>query len=346
MFAPPPLPRTLSASLRDLTSATAATRVSAIGDLVRHARTDDATRARAVGLLEKALADEHPGVRGAAAIALADVRAGEALPALLTAVEDVDGWVRQMAITALGEIGDVRAAGRLLRALRDERNEVRYQAVIAYARVARGDDPEEVARALVRATRDEDPAIRYIALRVAEEHADARAEQHAEATMVLRAREMLTGDGAPEVRLAAAIYLAKRGDPAGRSLIFDVVAGRAARRPDPEDEQEAVELAGALGMSEATAHLERRAWGFGRFVKRTCAWQARVALARMGHGRASAEIFNELRSGKRETRLSAVVAAGRARLVEARATLERFGPDDADVEVVRDALALLDDLAQ
>jgi hypothetical protein len=37
MLAPPPLPRTLDAALRDLASARPATRASAIADLVVHA---------------------------------------------------------------------------------------------------------------------------------------------------------------------------------------------------------------------------------------------------------------------------------------------------------------------
>ena len=74
-----------------------------------------------------------------------------------------------MALSALGEIGDARATQRLSRALRDDRPEVRYQAVIAYARVVR-DDPREIANALARALDDPDEAIRYISMRVAEEH--------------------------------------------------------------------------------------------------------------------------------------------------------------------------------
>src|SRR5580692_8920952 len=169
MFAPPPLPRNLEASFRDLASDKPAVRASAIRDVVSHSLRSDATRARAVPALERALkGDDDPRVRAAAAVALADVAAREALPSLLVAVEDDDAQVRQMALAALGEIGDARATQRLERALRDARPEVRYQAVIAFARVAR-DDPGAVALVLTRALEDQDPAIRYIAMRVAEE---------------------------------------------------------------------------------------------------------------------------------------------------------------------------------
>src|SRR5580704_12283294 len=159
MFAPSPLPRTLDASFRDLGSKTGSTRASAIRDVVRHALEDPATRARAVPLLERALSSDGSNVvRSAAAVALADLGAGEALPTLLVAVEDVDPHVRQMALTALGEIGDARARPRLERALKDGRPEVRYQAVIAFARAA-SDDAEAVAGALVAALGDADPEI-------------------------------------------------------------------------------------------------------------------------------------------------------------------------------------------
>ena len=48
MLAPPPLPRTLEASLRDLESAKPEVRASAIGDLVRHARRDDDVKKKAL----------------------------------------------------------------------------------------------------------------------------------------------------------------------------------------------------------------------------------------------------------------------------------------------------------
>ena len=169
MFSLSPLPRNLEASFRDLGSERESARAGAVRDVVRHAAGDDAVRVRAIAALERALrADTSPAVRSASAVALADLRAHEALSTLLVAVEDDDAHVRQMALAALGEIGDTRAAPRLERALGDARPEVRYQAIMAYARVVR-DDPPAVASALVRGLGDADPAIRYVALRMAEE---------------------------------------------------------------------------------------------------------------------------------------------------------------------------------
>jgi HEAT repeat protein len=347
MFTPSPLPRNLEASFRDLASEKAATRASAIRDVVRHALRSDSTRSRAIPLLERALkGDAAAGVRAEAAVALADVAAHEALPSLLVAVEDDDAHVRQMAISALGEIGDVRATQRLERALRDARPEVRYQAIIAFSRVAR-DDAASVASAVARALDDDDDAIRYIAMRVAEEF-QTDGEPLRDERLRTRARELLDG-GAEDAAVVAALYLARIGEERGRDVVLDVVAERR-RTPELEDEQACVELAGDMEMRDAVPHLERRAWGTRRVLRsllawgagdrRSCAWHARIALARLGHERARAEILADLASWRRETREAAVVAAGRARLHEARTTLENLG-GTVDAALVREALVRL-----
>jgi HEAT repeat protein len=362
VFLPAPLPRNLEASFRDLTSEKASTRAAAIRDVVRHSLRSDATRERAIPQLERALkSDQVPGVRAEAAVALADVAAHEALPTLLVAVEDEDAHVRQMALSALGEIGDARAAQRLERALRDARPEVRYQAIIAFARVAK-DDPAAVVVAVARALDDDDPAIRYIAMRIAEEQvadagedaAQGQAHPLRDPRLVTRARQLADGSDVA-VAVVAGLYLARIGDPGGRAIALDVVAERR-RTPELEDEQACVELAGELGMREATVHLERRAWGRRRVVRAllswgagdraSCSWHARIALARMGHDRARAEILADLGSWRRETREAAVVAAGRARLREAREVLERLlatvhPGESVDAALVREALVRL-----
>src|SRR5260370_1935704 len=329
MFAPSPLPRTLEASFRDLASEKLATRASAIRDVVRHALQSDSTRARAIPALERALRDDPaPRVRAEAALALADVGAQEALSSLLVAVEDEDQHVRQMALTALGEVGDVRARQRLERALRDERPEVRYQAIIAFARVAK-DHPTDVAQALALALEDADEAIQYIAMRVAEEHqVDG---QPLRDDRLLASAERLIDTPNAAVAVVAALYLARLGSARGKALVLDLVAERA-KTPELEDEQACVELAGEQRWSEAIPHLERRVWGRRRVLRsilswgagdgESCAWHARIALARMGHAKARAEIMADLASWSRETREAAVVAAGRARLGEARPALE------------------------
>jgi HEAT repeat protein len=253
MLGPPPLPRNLEASVRDLTSARPDVRASSIEDLVRHARTDEAVRTRAVPLLVQRLTDEHPRVRASAAVALGDLDATDAVTALLITVEDDDAYVRQMAINAIGEIGDVRALPRLRRALKDSRPEVRYQTVIAFSRV--GDrspgtlDTSEVDDALFAAASDSDDAVAHIALRVAEERLDGG--RSLDERLVARARALVEpGAASPHVALVAAILLGKARDARGHDLVLRVIRGDriGGQAPDKEDERAAVELSGERGL--------------------------------------------------------------------------------------------------
>ena len=339
MLAPPPLPRTLEASVRDLDSAKPEIRASAIHDLLRHARGDAAVRERAIPLLQKRLDDEQSKVRAAAVVGLADLDAKEAVPKILRAVDDDDAYVRQMALTALGELPDPRSLPRVRRALTDDRPEMRYQAVIAFARIA--DDAKEIDRALLAATNDDDDAVVHIALRVAEERLDAG--QPLEARMVTRAKALLDAPS-PHLALAGAILLGKAGDEAGHPLILRVVRGEKVngQAPEKEDERAAVELAGELGLDAARPYLEKRAWGVMHFVRDTCVFHAKIALARLGHPRAMAEIMADLDSKRPDLLGAAVVSAGRARLARARALIERIPTVAVDPELVREALARLD----
>ncbi len=349
MLAPPQLPRNLEASARDLGSARAAVRASAVADLVRHARLSDGVRTRAIELFVARLTDPDAAVRAAVAIALGDLEASEAVTALLITVEDDDAQVRQMALNALGEIADVRALPRLRRALEDPRDEVRYQAVIAFARVADGQKEgkelvaSEVDEALFVATNDQDDAIVHIALRVAEERLD---HGHApDGRLVARAKALVSGEStSPHVRLVAAILLAKAGDERGHDIVLRVVRGEGVggETPDKEDERAAVELAGELGLQAAVPFLERRAFGVKRFVKDTCVFHARIALARLGHDRAVQEILDELASSRREVLEGAVVAAGRARLIAARKRIAELTASQVDATLVNEALAQID----
>lgn len=337
MFGPAPLRRTLPAALRDLEHSKPAVRISALRDLVHYGEENREEVVRALG---KALSDAESQVRGAAALALADLQGTEALAPLLVAIEDESAYVRQMAITALGEIGDPRARERLRRALRDERPEVRFQAVIAFGRVA----PDESVETLVEASRDEDANIRYIALRVGEERAqEASEDERASIPRELQARALeMLDDAEAKVRVVAAVLLGRAGNPAGTQVLADLIAGRIATT-EFEDEAAAVELAGELGLRETMPDLERRAFGLRRLTKQTYSWQARIALARLGHARAKGEILRELRSWSRDKRTMAIVAAVQARLLDAFPEIERMkdNPRLADPVIVEDALEKL-----
>jgi HEAT repeat protein len=342
MFGAPALPRTLEAALRDVSSKKARIRAEAARELVPHV---EANRTRVVRALEQCLRDEDAGVRAAAAMALGDVKGSEALAALLIAIEDDDGAVRQMAIVALGELGDGRATERLRRALSDPRPEVRFQAVMAFPRVTSHRDV--AMQALIDATRDSDPLVVHIAIRMAEELCGAGALDDA---MLARARALVAHPSAL-VRTACAIVVANaeegevREDGA-REVLVDLLNG-VLETSDVEDEAAAIELAGELGLEGARPGLERRAFGgpLGRLVGRgRYAWLARVALARMGHARACREIVGELGSWQRDKRTLAVAAAGRARLVAARELIASMRGDDsrADPVAVAEALVALE----
>jgi hypothetical protein len=372
MFRPPPLPRTLPAALRDIEHGDPRVRASAAADLGRFAEVDagqsggadagqggagqsGAAAGRACGQerplrlarLEAALRDASPAVRSAAALALADLAAVEALPSLLFAIEDADPHVRQMALTALGEIGDSRACERLRRALDDQRPEVRFQAVIAFARVA----PDQAEEALVRAMNDPDATIRHIAIRMAEEHAEELGVAPSGATLEAMRERLLDAD--PRVRVAAAVALAHSSDPSARAfaaqvrnVVADVVTGRISTG-EVEDEAAAIELAGELGLDTVVGALERRAFGLRRLTTETFTWQAKVALARLGHPRARREILRDLAAWSRDKRTLAVAAAGRARLQEAAPVIEAMlgEPARAEPQAVGEALAALGRLA-
>lgn len=328
MLRAPPLCRTLEACLRDVGRKDPRVRASAVRDLAAHA---DRARSRVIGALEAALRDPSPEVRSAAAIALADTNGVEVLSALLCAIEDEDPFVCQMAIAAIGETRDPRSRERLRRALGDERPEVRFQAVIAFVRVA----PEEAAEAIGGALSDPDPSVRYVAIRVAEEHGDT-------SRIAPRLAE-LTADSDADVRIAAAIALAHGGDDRGASVLLEVVSRRLAPR-EGDDEAAAVELVGEMGLAAAVPHLEQRAFGImARLGREAFAFQALVALARMGHERASSRIVRDLGSRSRDRRTLAVAAAGRSRLLCARSLIEAMRGDEtrAEPEAVKEALQAL-----
>jgi len=336
VLGPRSLPRTLEASLRDVSSSKKPeVRADAIRDLLRHS---DNARAQVVRGLEGALRDVDPRVRALAATALSDTEATEALPSLLVAVEDDDAHVRQMAISALGELGDPRASERLRRALSDSRAEVRFQAVMAFPRVVAR--KEAALDAILAAMDDKDPLVVHIALRMAEELAERNAPDE---RVLARAKQLLT-HAAAVVQIGSAILLAHTGDTSGRDLIAKVAAGEL-RTEDGEDEAAAIELAGELGLTVAERGLARRAFGGVLGLGRDrFQWHARVALARMGNQRAIRDILAGLVSWDRERRTLAVAAAGRAKIEAARATLEqmRDEPDKVDPDAVDDALRALD----
>jgi len=336
MFGYQPLPRTLDAALRDAGHARAHVRGSAVADLARHAREGKVAAGQALQNL--LLRDPSGTVRAEAAVAIADSLVDDATDVLLQALGDPQVKVQQMALLALGELGDERdprVVDALLRAASDDAAPLRFQALVASQRVAL---PDEV---LLRAASDPDPLVRHIALRVLEQRSgpvegDAPPVPGPEVARVLR---VALRDSDLRVRLAAAIFLARAGERDGYPVLVEAIASPG--RVDLEDEQAAIVLAGELLIREAIPPLERQAFpwlGRGRL-----SYEAQVALASMGHPRAQARILRGLGSFDRDRRTLAVVAVGRAGLVEARPVLEAMARDPrrAEPDAVAEALAAL-----
>jgi len=333
-----PLPRNVDAALRDAGHGKPGIRLSALADLGRFASGPDAERA--VREITRLLtSDPSAEVRARAAIALADAKAEGAGRALLAAVKDSDEKVRQMAILALGELGtaDREHIEALRTALEDPSAALRFQALVALHHLT-GSELESTLRARFE---DTDAEVRFVAFRIAEERFVGD-DKEAPTWLVERLKHALT-DEASFVRLLAAIVLYRAGEDTDVQVVADAVNARLGVR-EIEDEQEAVEIAGELGLEQAQSGLERRAFGWLGVSRDPFAWQARVALAKMGHPRAVQSILADLTAWTWETRTMAAAAAGAAGLKAARARLLAMLGDEtrANPDTVRDALRSID----
>ena len=336
-----PLPRTYEAALRDAHDKKASVRLSAVRDLARHA--GGVTGSRAVRALLEVLAnDSSAEVRGAAAVALADSGSRDAVEGLVQAGDDASDHVRQMALLALGEVstpGDERVLATVERALTSDQASMRFQALIALSRLA----TERAGPVVLQATADEDAEVRHLAFRVLEERSTGESDVvRIDADVAKAAREALE-DESLSVRLCAAILLARSGDRAGTPVIVEAV-NRIGAGLDFDDLSVAIALAADLDLGDARPGLSRRAWG-GVLSRDPLSYESRIALARMGDARARAGIVKGLSSWSRDTRTLSVVAAGRARIVEARPRLAvmRGSPSFAEPDAVDEALARIDE---
>lgn len=334
MLRPRSKTRNWAATLRDLEADQAPVRASAVADLAAHV---EAHRDEVLARLRAALEDE-PEVRAAAAIAAADAELSELTEALVGATDDEDEEVVGAALTALGELRAAAGAEAVRRCLKHAAGPVRFQAVIAYPRV----NPAGAIDALLTATEDDDPFVRHIALRMAEEVGGPEGEPVDE-RFVARARALLD-DESDAVRVAAAVILGRLGRRDGAALLAQVAA-REVITSEADDESAAIELCGELRIEAAREPLRKR--GFSRvFLVQhdPFAWQARVALAAMGDMEARSWIIKELDAWTRERRTLAVAAAGLARLSGARPKLEamRADPKRAEPEAIDEALALIE----
>jgi len=338
MFGLEPLPRSLEAALRDAKHEKERVRASALADLSRHAAASDARAVDAI--LEALRGDASPEVRAAAALALADAGAKQAAGAALQATSDADQRVRQMAFVALGELSDgtdARVASVVREALSDASAAIRYQAMIAASALSL----PFAETALLEGTRDPDEEVRHVSLRLLEERSATDGPRIRPSSEVLDAALERLTDLALRVRVAAAVLLGHAADRRGVKVLVEAVETLGGAL-DPQDEQAAIVLAGELALRGAVPGLARRAFRpFGR--ARDFAYDARIALARMGDARAASAIVRGLSAFTRDARTLAVVAAGRAHLGEALPLIEAMQSDErrADPRAMRDAIAAL-----
>lgn len=337
MFGVEQLPRTLAAAERDVGHARRHVRLSVANDLVRLALPGSADRERALSLLERLIAtDTEAEVRARAAIGMADCEAGpEQIGSLLVAAKGEHIGVAEMAVAALREIcprGEPRVSRLLEGLVKSAHAALRFQAVAAASRAL---DDAPFAAALQVAFSDADPKVRALAFRVSE-------ERFVEVlpTLVRQAAEQALTDADRSVRLAAAILLAPHGNEAARGTLVTALNQRWPM-PAPEDEQTVVELAGELQLTAALPGLRRHVRGRFGLVPGRFAWQAQVAMARLGDERAQKAIAVGLRSSRDHVRVAAALAVGRARLHGLRAQVETLSesgklPTDVFERVIAD----------
>jgi HEAT repeat protein len=343
MYVWSPLPRSLSAALRDGAHAKARVRLSAVADLARWAVSEGGDACVAL-LIELADRDPDLEVRAASVLALADAEAENALPVLLRAAEQADApRVRQMALIAVGELapaGDTRALDVVRRALESEAPALRFQALVAAGRLFGTD--ELVAR-LEQTLSEPDAVLRYIACRIIEDRffsnpdVDDALRSQLEARLVAR-----LSDSDRDVAVAAAVLLAPRGVEAARGvLVEDLNRRRSFAHAD--DERAAIELVAELRLDAARPGLRVRAFGSALSGASPLAFQARVALAQLGDEQASRQILRGLSSWSRSVRTQSVAAAGLARLEAARPRLLQMRDQSGvDRRSVVEALSALD----
>lgn len=342
MFLARARPQTAEAIVRDLASDDPRVRIETAGHAPGVVGDDRGeVRARVVEALARALKDAHHGVRGAAALALADLDADEALPALIEAVDDDEASVRELAVTALGEIGDPRAHDRVQRALRDPLPEVRFQAIVAFPRIARAAGAaDEIWGALSIGLEDDDALVRGRAAEACAELADG---EELPATVADRlARVVRDSDQPNDARVAAAIALGESGDARCRPVLLAVLRGEI-EEPDPRRLQAVYELVGELRLEEARPLLHAASFGLrARFGDPSRRAAALIALIRLGDRRAIDFVLAELEARGWERRVAALGVVARTSLVEARSRVLAMRADPMTADAAADVLEQLD----
>jgi HEAT repeat protein len=265
---------------------------------------------------------------------------------LLALCDDAQLRVRQMALSAIGELGGKTEVATVAKHLASELPDMRYQALLAYCQLEL--DTDARAQALARAVNDVDDPVAHIALRTAEEQITSDAARREPFRCVYDAAlvQLRNAKRGADVQLCAAMFCleyagdgTERAPAEARAAVLQLassgtVSGKAVSK---EEEAWAIELAGRLGARELQADFERRAFGFVRFLRDTCALHAKVALVHLGHAEALASLIAEAKGKSGTDRYLAILALGRTGHADARETLLALPAELS--EVTEEALA-------
>jgi HEAT repeat protein len=328
LFGLPPLPRTIDAALRDVRSARAEIRRSALVDLARLA--DSPQRKEICSTLGLLLAgDPEPELRALAAVAIADAGLTELVAELLEALLDRSPRVQQMALLALGEVAkptNKDVPERIRPLLESPLPGLRYQALVAWSSLLGG----EALSGLTSALADADPEVRWVAWSLIERQvvrlmsggggvAGCACQGVALRTLSGQGGSLLAtlsrhaDDPVMRIRIVSASVLFRLGD-GGRlaQLLKELEAPHGVPR---ELRRVLTERFGQLKYEPARTFLlrhARRGWFEG-----TLGWPALVALAALGDKEAVSGIIEELDAGSVRRRSRALEAIRNLRLVAA-----------------------------
>lgn len=306
------------AALRDVSAEAPRARVAAAESL-GEAKEDD--RARAREALATLTVDAEPEVRFAALAGLGKVGDASSFEAVLPRLDDEAPFVREVAVIVAAQLGDPRAPARVRRALSDAHPAVRFQALVSLAEL----EGDEARVALFPALGDDDAHVRANA-------AAALATLSPDAATADRLAKLLA-DPSAEVRLEAALALAKYGDRrAAREL---------GRHLDDDRAFDAIEALAALGATERADDLARIARSFLKPLALKAA--AAAALAKMRDPRGIAVLRDIARAFRSDGRTYVAETIGMLGLDELAPELAALAerPRGVDVAVLVEAIGKL-----
>jgi HEAT repeat protein len=289
-------------ALRDIRSGDPEARLAAI-DALSEAPSEIEASAR--GVLRDALDDPILRVRAAAALALAELGAGDALDRLIELSKSPEIQEAQAAVIALGESGDLRALPAIEAAVASPEADLRFQAVLALGRLA----PDQSFEQLSKAAEDTDPEVRANA---AAALADTAAER---AIPVMRALLM---DRDRAVRLEAGLALAELGERSATPTLIEALSDR-------DVAPQAVRALGQLRDPSAIPALTDlcRSW----LARAPLRASAAAALTALDDPFGWSELQVWLGSRRREARAMAIYACGDLRIT---------GAVDRLIEILKD----------